>query len=180
MAIRQIVTVDEDNPVLRQTCSPVEKVNGTVQTLIDDMVETMRGAPGMGLAAPQVDVSLRVIVVEIPEEIEDPSAGKMYALCNPEIIRTSREIEEGQEGCLSVPDYVGLVDRHVSVVVKGLNRNGRKTRVKASGLLARVLQHEIDHLDGILFIDRLTGPDKLFRVEDLEPEETEPAQMPMS
>lgn len=180
MAIRHIVTLDEDNPVLRQTCSTVETVDGTVQALIDDMVETMRSAPGMGLAAPQVGVPQRVIVVEIPEDIEDPNAGKLFAVCNPEITWASKEIEEGQEGCLSVPDYVGLVDRHVSVVVKGLNRSGRKTRVKASGLLARALQHEIDHLDGILFPDRLSGPDKLFRVEELESEETEAAEMAMS
>lgn len=176
MAIRKIVTIDEGNPVLRQKAKRVREVTPAIRELMDDMVETMQDAPGVGLAGPQVDVLLRVIVVEVPKDLEDPEAGTwLYALANPEIVRASDEIEEGEEGCLSIPGLYGYVDRATAVTVKGLNRTGKKVRVKAEGFLARVLQHEIDHLDGILFIDHITDPEKLFRIEPEDEGEDEPA-----
>lgn len=168
MAVRHIVTVGEDNSVLREKARRVRKVDLSIQMLIDDMVETMRAAPGVGLAAPQVGVPLRVIVVETPEAEDQPGSGKLYTLVNPEIIRASDEVEEGEEGCLSIPGWIGLVERHVWVTVKGLDRKGREVRIKAQNFLARVLQHEIDHLNGVLFTDRLTSPDKLIKLPEKE------------
>lgn len=172
MAIRKIVTIDEGNPILRQKAKRVREVTPAIRQLMDDMVETMRAAPGVGLAGPQVDVPLRVIVVEVPKDVEDPEAGTwLYALANPEIARMSDGIEEGEEGCLSIPGLYGYVERATNVTVKGLDRNGKKIRIKAEGFLARVLQHEIDHLDGILFIDHISDPEKLWKVEPQEAEE---------
>lgn len=175
MAIRKIVTLDEGNPVLRQKARRVREVTPAIQQLMDDLVETLRDAPGVGLAAPQVDVLLRVIAVEVPKDWEDPDAGTwLYTLANPEVARASNEIEEGEEGCLSIPGLYGYVERPAAVTVKGLDRNGRRVRIKADGYVARVLQHEIDHLDGVLFIDHISDPDKLFTVE---PEDGEPEQV---
>jgi peptide deformylase len=172
MAIRRIVTIDERNPVLRQKARRVREVTPAIQQLMDDMVETMRDAPGVGLAGPQVGVLLRVIVVEVPKDFENPEAGTwLYTLANPEIARMSDEVEEGEEGCLSIPGYYGYVERPTAVTVKGMDRSGRRVRIKAQGFLARALQHEIDHLEGILFIDHITDPDKLWKVEPQEAEE---------
>lgn len=174
MAIRKIVTIDEGNPILRQKAKRVREVTLATRQLMDDMIETMRDASGVGLAGPQVGVPLRVIVVEVPRDPEDPEAGTwLYALANPEIVRVSDETEEGEEGCLSIPGIYGLVERATAVTVKGLNRSGKRVRVKAQGFLARVLQHEIDHLDGILFFDRITEPGKLWKYE-AEEEEQQP------
>jgi peptide deformylase len=162
MAIREII--QPDNPTLRQKAKRVGNFGKALQELIDDMIETMRAAPGVGLAAPQVAVPQRVIIAEPPEDDEDPLSGKLYILVNPEIVRASKEMEEGVEGCLSIPGWAGLVERHISVTVKGQDRYGKPLRLKAQGYLARILQHEIDHLDGILFIDRITDPEKLWRV----------------
>lgn len=176
MAIRKIVTIDEGNLILRQKAKQVREVTPAIQQLMDDMVETMRDAPGVGLAGPQVNVPLRVIAVEVPKDVEHPEAGTwLYTLANPEIARKSDEIEEGEEGCLSIPNIYGYVKRPVAVTVKGLDRSGKKVRIKAEGFLARVLQHEIDHLDGILFIDHITEPGKLWRIEPKEAEEQAPA-----
>jgi peptide deformylase len=152
MAIRQIISLPQ--PVLRQKARKISEFNPEVQKLIDDMIETMREAPGVGLAAPQVGVSRRVIVVEFGEE-EDPEAPlKLYVVVNPEIVRFSQETVEGVEACLSIPGLAGSVDRAEEITVKGFNRQGKPVRIKASGWLARIFQHEIDHLDGILFVDR--------------------------
>ena len=131
------------------------KVDDSTRKLIDDMVDTMRDAPGIGLAAPQVGVLLRVIVAEVDDQL--------HALVNPEIIRSEGE-QVGDEGCLSIPGYIGEVQRFERVVVKAKNRAGKDVRVRGEGLLARCLQHEIDHIDGILFTDRLTSPDSLRKV----------------
>ena len=152
MALREIVTIPE--PVLRRKARKVTDFGSGLQTLIDDMVETMHAAPGVGLAAPQVDVPLRVIVVEFGDEEKEDVPPKLYTLVNPEIVRSSDETIVGTEGCLSVPGLVGDVERNVSLTVKGQNRLGRAVRVKASGWLARIFQHEIDHLNGVLFTDR--------------------------
>lgn len=156
MAVRKII--QPDNPILRKKAHRVTSFDSKFQQLVDDMVETLLAAPGVGLAAPQVAVSQRVIVVRLPDDEESRAeygdeAGKLYVFVNPEIIKTSKEMVEGVEGCLSIPGYVGRVTRHEQVVVKGFDRRGKPQRIKASGWLARVFQHEIDHLDGRLYID---------------------------
>jgi peptide deformylase len=143
-----------------------------LQALIDDMVETMQAANGAGLAAPQIGVLERVIVIQLPEDEEDPQSSKLFALCNPQIVRADGE-EEGDEGCLCLPGYAGEVKRATSVTVKAQDRRGRKVRIKAEGFLARVFQHEVDHLDGILYIDRVESPDKMRRIVPLEEVEGE-------
>lgn len=131
------------------------------------MVETMEDAPGQGLAAPQIGVSLRVIVVDaLPGEDDDEKEKPVkLQLINPEIIESRDEVM-GEEGCLSIPGFVGNVKRAKFVTVKGLNRKGKEIKLKASHNLARVLQHEIDHIDGILYTDRLEKPEDLFRLTD--------------
>ncbi len=161
MAAREIVI--HPAPVLRRKARKVTDFGPQLQTLIDDMVETMRVAPGVGLAAPQVDVLLRVIVVEFGDEEDEDVPPKLYSVVNPELVKASSEIVTGVEGCLSIPGYVGDVDRSVEVVVKGQNRRGQPIRIKASGWLARVFQHEINHLDGVLFIDLA---EKVWRLEE--------------
>ncbi len=156
MTIREIIR--PDNPVLRKKAHRVTSFDGTFQRLVDDMVETLIDAPGVGLAAPQVAVSQRLIVVRLPDDEESreeygSQAGVLYVVANPEIIKSSREMVEGVEACLSIPGYFGKVNRHESVVVKGLDREGKPIRIKAKDWLARVFQHEIDHLDGRLYID---------------------------
>jgi peptide deformylase len=138
-----------------------------LQTLINDMVETMREAPGVGLAAPQVNVQQRVIVVEFGDEEDEEIPPKLFTMVNPEITRMDSETVIGVEGCLSIPDFVGEVERSVAVTVKGQNRHGKPMKVKAKGWLARIFQHEVNHLDGILFTDIAE------KVYKLEPEEEE-------
>ncbi|RME88626.1 MAG: peptide deformylase [Anaerolineae bacterium] len=153
MALREIVTVPAE--VLRRKARPVTRFDDELQRLIDDMIETMRAAPGVGLAAPQVAVSQRLIVVEYAEDEEDEAAEpKLYVVVNPKITRHSKETEMGVEGCLSIPGLVGEVERYLSVTVKGQNRHGQPLKIKARGWLARIFQHEVDHLNGILFTDR--------------------------
>jgi peptide deformylase len=168
MAVRTIVSTPD--LVLRKKARPLASISREVRTLMDDMVETLREAPGVGLAAPQIGISKRVIVVEYaeaPEEEDDSEPEpKLYMLANPEIVRRSRAMVKGVEGCLSVPGFSGDVERHVEVTVEGLNTHGDTVRIRAKGWLARIFQHEIDHLDGILFTDRAT------KVWELQPEET--------
>jgi peptide deformylase len=158
--IREIVVVEDKR--LHTKCPRVPKIDASIQHLIDDMVDTMREAPGIGLAAPQVGVLLRVIVCEVEQNL--------HCLVNPEIIRAEGE-QVGTEGCLSIPGYIGEVQRANKVVVKARNRAGKEVRIKADALLARCLQHEIDHIDGILFTDRLTDPKTFRKVSDQEAEE---------
>lgn len=172
MTIREIVTLPDK--ILRQPARKVAAVTPEVRDLIDSMIETMRAAPGVGLAAPQVAVGQQIIVVEYAEEDEDqpeqPVTPTLYALVNPEIVRHSRTTEFAAEGCLSIPGYMGDVERFESVTIKGLNRQGDPVKIKTQGWLARIFQHEIDHLNGILFIDRA---EKVWRLESIEhnPEE---------
>ena len=161
MAIRTIVTLPD--PVLRRKARPVTKFDKDLQTLIDDMIETMREAPGVGLAAPQVGIPERVIVVEYaePEEVEESEEPKevepkLYVMVNPEIVKASAETEIGVEGCLSIPGLVGEVERTYEIRIKGLNRRGQPMKLKAEGWLARIFQHEIDHINGVLFTDHAT------------------------
>jgi len=148
------------DPVLRQKSKRVRVIDGSVQRLIGNMLETMHSASGVGLAAPQVGVPLRVIVIGIPGE-ED------IALINPEIVRRSGE-RLVTEGCLSVPGYVGEIKRAESVRAKGRDKDGKEIRIRANGLLAEVLEHEIDHLNGMLYIDHLESMDKLRKIEPEE------------
>jgi peptide deformylase len=155
MAIREIVTLP--HPVLRRKARAVTKFDDSLQKLINDMVETMRAAPGVGLAAPQVGVSERVIVVEYPVDDEDEeSPKKLYTLVNPEFKSMSEEKETAIEACLSIPGLQGEVERSLEVTVKAFNRRGQPVRVKAKNWLARIFQHEIDHLEGIVYPDRAT------------------------
>lgn len=162
MPIREIITLG--HPTLRHKARKVTKFGPEVKQLIDDMIETMRAAPGVGLAAPQVNVSERVIVLELPADEEEGTPAELYAFVNPEIVKASRDKEEDQEGCLSIPGYVGEVERHVEIVVRGQDAFGRPQRVKAYDYLARIFQHEIDHLEGVLFIDRVSDPAKIHKI----------------
>jgi peptide deformylase len=142
--------------VLRKKARKVTDFGPELQTLIDDMVETMRQAPGVGLAAPQIDVPLRLIVIEYGDDEDEEAPLKLYAMANPEIVRTGDSQVVGTEGCLSIPGFIGEVERVEEITIRGQNRHGKPMRVKASGWLARIFQHEIDHLDGVLFTDRAT------------------------
>ena len=133
------------DPILRQIAEPVAKIDRKIKKILDEMTETMYQAEGIGLAAPQVGISLRIVVIDVGQELIE--------LINPVIIEADGSATE-PEGCLSVPGMYGEVERCTSVIVEGLNRTGKKVRISASGLLARALQHEIDHLNGVLFIDR--------------------------
>jgi peptide deformylase len=162
MAVREIITLPHQT--LRRKARKVTEFGPDLHVLIDDMVETMRQAPGVGLAAPQVNAPLRVIVVEYPEkDNEEDAQAKLFVVVNPEIVRSSSETEIGTEGCLSIPNVLGNVERPCAVNVKGFNRRGQPIKIKASGWLARIFQHEVDHLDGVLFVDRA---ERVWRVEE--------------
>ena len=164
MAIRALRHLPDD-PVLRQKARRVPRIDSSIQQLIDDMVETMQQTKGVGLAAPQVGVSLRVVVLQKPGE-------EPIAIINPEIVKRAGE-QEVTEGCLSIPGYAGEIKRSVSVTVKGRDRQGKTIRIKAIGLMAQALEHELDHLNGVLYIDHIEGQDKLHKVET----ETEAGEM---
>jgi len=160
MAMLSIRTLPE--PILRQKSKRVSGIDGSIQKLIGNMIETMHSASGVGLAAVQVGTLLRVIVIGTPGE-ED------IALINPEVVRRTGE-RLVTEGCLSIPGYMGQIKRAESITVKGRDRNGKETRIKADGLLAQCLQHEIDHLNGVLYIDHV---DNLFKPRNIELEEAQ-------
>jgi len=141
-----IVLTSDHNDVLTSKATRVPRVDDGIRKLMDDMVETMFAANGVGLAAPQVNVPLRVIVLRVENQI--------HQIANPEMVRCEGE-QTGLEGCLSVPGLVGEVTRCERVVAKGINRRGKEVRIKGDGLLARAIQHEIDHLDGVLFTTRV-------------------------
>ena len=163
MALREVIKLP--HPTLRRKAHKVVSFDADLQRLIDDMIETMRDEPGVGLAAPQINISQRLIVVEYPENDSNPDAKpKVFVLANPELTHVSDEKEKGIEGCLSVPNLYGEVERSKSVIVQGKNQRGKKITIKADGWLARIFQHEIDHLNGILFVDRadvLYHPDEV-------------------
>ena len=161
MAVLTIRTLPD--PVLRQKAKRVRTIDGSIKKLVADMLETMHADPGrVGLAAPQVGVSLQVVVIGIPDE-ED------IILINPEIVRQKGE-RLVTEGCLSVPGYVGQIARAESVTAKGRDLGGKEIRIKAGGLLAQALEHEIDHLSGRLYVDHLASMDELRKIgaEDTE------------
>jgi len=155
MAVLQIRTLPD--PVLRQKAKKVNKIDDSIQKLIDDMIDTLHADPNRaGLAAPQVGVLLRIAVIEVPEH-------ELITMVNPEIVKKEGE-RIVQEGCLSVPGYFGEIKRAVTVKVKAQNRYGKEFRLKAQGLLAQALEQETEHLDGILYIDHLESPEKLFEI----------------
>ena len=155
MAVREICCLPDT--ILRRKAKKVPKIDASIKRLISDMIETMIKAEGVGLAAPQVGVSLRVAVLQMPEE-------EPVAIINPKVVKRSGE-RPVMEGCLSVPGYQGEVRRSVSLTVKGLNEQGKEVRIKANGLMAQALEHEIDHLNGILYIDRIEDETKLYKIE---------------
>lgn len=146
MAVYKVVTIPDE--ILRQKAKPVAKINAGVLRLLDNMKDTMYAYDGVGLAAPQIGVSKRVVVID--------DGDNYYELINPEIIQGEGE-QTGTEGCLSVPGVVGVVNRAKKVKVKAINRNGDEINIEAKDLLARALQHEIDHLDGLVFTDKASS-----------------------
>ncbi len=156
MAVLKIRTLPD--PVLRRKAKKVSKLNGSIQKLIDDMIDTMRAVNGVGLAAPQIGVPLRIAVIEIPGE-------EVVTLINPEVMKRQGERVLG-EACLSMPGYQGEIKRSVAVKVKALDRHGRQIRIKGNELLAQALEHETDHLNGILYIDHVESPDKLKKLAE--------------
>jgi peptide deformylase len=149
MSVREIAMLGDQ--ALRTPAVDIQTVDDDLRALIRDMFETMYDAEGIGLAGPQIRVGQRVIVVDVREDDGHP-----LALINPRILESSRESERAEEGCLSIPGIAGVVERAQRVVVEGLDENGEPVKIEAEGLLARCLQHEIDHLDGVLFVDRLS------------------------
>lgn len=156
------------DPVLRTKAAPVEHVTEEVRTLIADMFDTMYAEDGVGLAAPQIGIDQRVIVVDPRDESVEP-----FALVNPEVTAASTELDRGEEGCLSLPGLKEIVERPARVTVTGVSQAGDPVTIEADGLLARILQHEVDHVDGILFIDRVSPLKRkmlLKRWEKVKPE----------
>jgi len=151
MSILNIVTTP--HPILRGKAKKVENFDADLHKLIDDMVETMREAPGVGLAAPQVNVPMRVFVAEFGDENDEEAPLQLYHFVNPKITKSSNETETGVEGCLSIPGIVGEVIRPNDATVEGFDRDGNLITIDAKGWLARIFQHEIDHLNGVLFTD---------------------------
>jgi len=162
MAIMPVIKMD--NPVLHRKAKKVKKIDDSIQKLIDDMVDTMHEIEGVGLAAPQVGVPLQVVVIQMPGEEE------VITLINPEVVKISEETEMMMEGCLSLPGYNADVKRSTSITVKARDRQGKPIRIKGEGLMAQALQHEVDHINGIVFVDHLEGMDKLRKNEEGEEE----------
>ena len=164
MPLRRIVTAED--PILRERTKKVSSFDSSLHRLLDDMLETMRDAPGVGLAANQVGIPLQVAIIEIDDKITE--------LVNPQVVKVSGE-QLDWEGCLSIPGYVAEVGRAAKVTVKARDRNGRQFRVKGEELLARALLHEIDHLNGTLYIDYLDSLEELVRVAEAADEVAEEA-----
>jgi peptide deformylase len=171
MAVLDIVTLPDK--ILRRRTQAITQYDDELQKLIDHMIDTMRDAPGVGLAAPQVNRSIKLTVIETLADVDDDGheiegTRDLYVITNPEIVWTSRKMIPGIEGCLSIPGYVGEVDRYESIRVRAQDRYGKKIKLRLNGWTARIFQHEIDHLNGILYIDRLTEPENLWTEEEFE------------
>lgn len=152
MAVLEIKTYPEK--VLKEKALPVENIDGQIQRLIDDLIETMYAAPGIGLAAPQVGVSKKIIVLDV--SVREEEKMPLIVIINPEIVNHEGETDS-EEGCLSLPGYTTTVQRAEKVFVRGLNREGMPVEIEGEGLLSRALQHEIDHINGTLLIDRISS-----------------------
>ncbi len=169
MALRQVIFTGDDR--LRQKSKKVKQFTPGLKQLAADMLETMRHSQGVGLAAPQIGVMQRLFVAEIPALDDDepeshPQNSLIYVLVNPQLIKTADNLVENEEGCLSIPDWAGLVNRPEWVELRAQDLNGKRIKLKTDGLLARIFLHELDHLDGILFVDHITDRQKLRRVTD--------------
>ena len=151
MTIKPLIILPD--PLLRQVSAPIERVDSELEHFIDDMLETMYDAPGIGLAAIQVGVPRRLLVIDLAKEGEEPAP---LVFINPEILKSSDERSVYEEGCLSIPDYYAEVERPAAITVKSIGRDGKEQLTEADGLLATCLQHEIDHLNGVLFIDHIS------------------------
>jgi peptide deformylase len=160
LAVRPIVQIGD--PVLRQKAKKIHRVDSSIRELIQDLIDTVRDASGAGLAAPQIGVPLRAIVTNVDEQL--------HVMINPEIVEESEEEIEAEEGCLSIPGWYGPVRRKVRVSVRGMSKTGKTSKVKSEGWEARAFLHEIDHLNGTLFIDRMDDRSKLHKVESPEEE----------
>jgi len=165
----QIVTLPDEG--LRKKARPVAKFDDELQTLIDNMIETMRAANGVGLAAPQIGQSIQLAVIEtlpkVDEEGEDiPNSRELFVIANPRIVWESREVIDGIEGCLSIPGYVGEVERAYAVRIRAQDRRGKNIKLRLKGWTARIFQHEIDHLNGVLYIDKLTDRENFWTDEE--------------
>ena len=155
MPAREVILVP--HPTLRKKAEPVTDFGADTQELIEDMIATLHGESGAGLAAPQVNVSKQVILVEFGSEEDDSIPPTLYVTLNPKITRFSKELVLGAEGCLSIPNLMGEVERADEIVVEGQDRHGEPLKMKLRGWVARIFQHEIDHLNGILYTDRTTN-----------------------
>ena len=151
MTIKPLIILPD--PLLRQVSAPVEQVDSQIIQLADDMLETMYDAPGIGLAAIQIGVARRMLVIDVSREDEE---NKPIVFINPEIVKTTDELSTYEEGCLSIPDYYAEVERPAALTVNYIDRSGKQQSLEADGLLATCLQHEIDHLNGVLFIDHIS------------------------
>lgn len=179
MTVLEVVTIPARK--LRQKTNPVVHFDDDLQQLIDDMIETMRTAPGVGLAAPQIGRSIKLAVIETLADIDDEGqeiegSRDLYVLANPEIVWTSRKQVLGIEGCLSIPGYLGEVERFESIRVRAQDRHGKRIKLRLSGWDARIFQHEIDHLNGILYIDKLTDEEAFWTEEEFEAMQDEVAE----
>ena len=168
MAIRDVILTPDER--LRQKANKVKTFATDLKTLTTDMLETMRCCQGVGLAGPQIGIMQRIFVAEIPapenpESEPHPQCGVAYVIINPEIIKSSRELVESKEGCLSIPGWTGLVNRPDWVTIQAQDLAGRRVKLKVDGLLARIFLHEIDHLNGVLFTDHIIDTEKLWQIE---------------
>lgn len=162
-----------DEPVLHKKAAPVEKIDMPLQNLIDRMILTMRDKNGVGLAAPQIKILKRLVVIETPPEHDDdgdeiPDSRVLYVMVNPEILNASRKQVSGIEGCLSLPGYLGEVSRSQAVMVQFLDRRGKKQKLRLKGWDARIVQHEVDHLNGVMFTDKLTAEENFWTEEEYD------------
>lgn len=171
MSTLEIVTLPDK--ILRQKARPVTTFGADLQELIDNMIETMRIAPGVGLAAPQIGQSLQLAVIETLADVDEDGeeiegSRDLFVIANPEIVWTSTAVVDGIEGCLSIPGYLGEVERYEAIRVRAQDRHGKKIKLRLQGWTARIFQHEIDHLNGVLFIDRLTDPENFWSEAEFE------------
>ena len=165
MTIKKIITVPD--PILKEVSEPINKVDSKTQSLLDDMLETMYEAPGIGLAAVQVGIPLRLVVIDVSWNKEDGNKDPKF-LINPKIVSKSEKLSSYEEGCLSIPDQYAEIERPAECHINYLDYEGKNKNLKAEGLLATCIQHEIDHLDGVLFIDYLSKLKKTMIIKKLE------------
>ena len=169
----QLDIVTLPNKILRNRTQSIKNFDAQLQLLVEDMIETMREAPGVGLAAPQIGRSIKLTVIETLPEVDEEGneiegTRDLYVITNPEIVWTSRDMVDGIEGCLSIPGYLGEVERYDSIRVRAQDRHGKKIKLRLEGWTARIIQHEIDHLNGVLYIDRLTDQSNFWTEEEFD------------